>query len=257
MNRYFFEISYDGTNFFGWQIQPTERTVQGTIEDVLFKLCSLKHIQIVGCGRTDTGVHAKKYFFHADMELKMDEEKFMYKLNCMLPQSISVQSLQQVNNNLHARFDAKLRTYRYFIHPKKDPFKKSFSWFISQSLDFELMQKAANTLIGTQDFEAFSKKHTDVKSHICNVSNACFLDQKQGVVFEISANRFLRNMVRAIVGTLIEVGLRKLSIEDFQKILDSRDRQKAAASAPSEGLYLWDVIYPIQRDPHLQSKPHD
>lgn len=245
MNRYFFEISYDGKDFFGWQSQPTEPTVQDTIENALYKLCSLTQVPIVGCGRTDTGVHAKKYFFHANLNLKMSTIDFMYKLNAMLPKSIAVNNIQEVVPKLHARFNAELRTYRYFIHSKKDPFKKSFSWMISQSLDTNKMQEAANLLIGNKDFEAFSKKHTDVKNHMCTVSKASLSVFENEIVFEISANRFLRNMVRAIVGTLVEVGLNKLSLEDFKKIIASKDRQKAAASAPANGLYLWDVVYPI------------
>ena len=245
MNRYFFEISYDGKDFFGWQSQPNESTVQDTIENALYNLCSLKQVPIVGCGRTDTGVHAKKYFFHADLNLKMSPTDFVYKLNAMLPKSIAVHKIQEVDPKLHARFNAELRTYRYFIHSKKDPFKKSFSCMISQSLDTNKMQEAANLLIGGKDFEAFSKKHTDVKNHICKVSNASISVFDNEIVFEISANRFLRNMVRAIVGTLVEVGLNKLSLEDFKNIIASKNRQKAAASAPAEGLYLWDVVYPI------------
>ena len=243
MPRYFFQISYEGTNFLGWQKQAKGATVQSSIEDSLSKLCSMKPISIIGCGRTDTGVHAKKYFFHVDLKEKVDTSQFKFKLNLMLEKTISIHKIFQVSDNLHARFNAKLRTYKYFIHFKKDAFKQHNSWWISQDIDLELMNKAAVLLIGKMDFEAFSKKHTDVKTHICTITKADFTSIDNGIVFEISANRFLRNMVRAILGTLIEVGLHKVSLEEFQQIITSKSRQNAAASAPASGLFLWDVVY--------------
>lgn len=244
MPRYFFEASYEGTDFLGWQKQTQEPTIQGSIEKEIGKLCSLKTIPITGCGRTDTGVHAKTYFFHADFEMEIDTTHFIFKLNLMLPKSISIQNIFKVEEDMHARFSAKLRTYRYFIHQEKDPFKTTSSWWITQNLDVDKMRKAAKLLKGTLDFEAFSKKHTDVNNHICSVKEALLFENKNELVFEISANRFLRNMVRAIVGTLIEIGTNKMSIDEFQRVIDSKSRQQAGASAPSTGLFLWDISYP-------------
>lgn len=243
MPRYFFEISYNGTDFVGWQKQARGSTVQGNIENALSKLCSMKQIPITGCGRTDSGVHAKKYFFHADFDEYIDESQFKYKLNLMLQNSVAIHKIFHVSNDLHARFNAKRRTYKYFIHFQKDVFKKESSWWISQELDLELMTKAGHLLIGKKDFEAFSKKHTDVKTHICSVTKADFILNDNELIFEISANRFLRNMVRAIVGTIIEVGLHKITIQEFQDIITSKARQNASASAPAMGLFLWDVVY--------------
>ena len=243
MPRYFFEISYKGTNFIGWQKQAKGSTVQSNIEGALSKLCSMEPISIIGCGRTDTGVHAKKYFFHVDLNEKVDTSQFKFKLNLMLEKTIAIHKIFQVSDDLHARFNAKLRTYKYFIHFEKDPLKKDISWWISQDIDLDLMNKAAGLLVGTMDFEAFSKKHTDVKTHICTIQKAHFTFKDNEIVFEISANRFLRNMVRAIVGTLIQVGLNKISLEEFQQIIASKSRQNAAASAPASGLFLWDVVY--------------
>lgn len=243
MPRYFFEISYKGTDFVGWQKQAKGSTVQGNIENALSKLCSMKPISITGCGRTDTGVHAKKYFFHADFEEYINESQFKFKLNLMLENSIAIHKILLVSDDLHARFNAKQRTYKYFIHFEKNVFKKESSWWISQDLDLDLMKKAGNLLIGKKDFEAFSKKHTDVKTHICTLTKADFILKDNELIFEISANRFLRNMVRAIVGTLIEVGLHKITIQEFKDIIASKARQNAAASAPALGLFLWDVEY--------------
>lgn len=245
MPRYFFEISYEGTNFLGWQKQAKGTTIQGNIENSLSKLCSMKPTSIMGCGRTDSGVHAKKYFFHVDLAEEIDEAQFRFKLNLMLDNTIAVHKIFRVSDDLHARFNAVKRTYKYFIHFQKDAFKENNSWWISQNLDLELMNKAGSLLIGEMDFEAFSKKHADVKTHICTVTKADFILNGNELIFEISANRFLRNMVRAIVGTLVEVGLHKISLKEFQEIIASKSRQNAAASAPASGLFLWDISYPI------------
>mgnify|MGYP001330093793 CR=1 FL=1 len=243
MPRYFFEISYQGTNFLGWQKQEKGATVQSSIEVALSKLFSMEPISIMGCGRTDTGVHAKKYFFHVDLKEKINTSQFKVKLNLMLEKTIAIHKIFEVSDDLHARFNAKLRTYKYFIHVEKDVFKKDKSWWISKDIDLELMNKAAGLLVGEMDFEAFSKKHTDVKTHICKISKAHFTRNDNEIIFEISANRFLRNMVRAIVGTIVEVGLNKKSLHEFKNIIASKSRQNAAASAPALGLFLWDVVY--------------
>ena len=243
MFRYLFKISYDGSSYFGWQKQPEQNTIQQTIEENLSKIHSLQETNIIGCGRTDTGVHAKEYFFHWDSEEIIDKENIQYKLNKMLPKSIAIQSIREVTTDFHARFSAVKRTYRYFINGEKNPFVATQSWQISQNLNLQNMNNAAQLLIGEKDFSSFAKIHTDVNNHICNVSHAKWIANGNEVYFEISANRFLRNMVRAIVGTCVDVGLNKISIQEFQEIIESKDRQKGSGSAPPQGLFLWTVDY--------------
>jgi tRNA pseudouridine38-40 synthase len=243
MQRYFFEIAYNGSSFHGWQRQPNATSVQEVIEETFSKLHSGKDVPIVGCGRTDAGVHAKKYFFHVDLPEIANIEHLIFKLNRMFPKDIAVFNVHAVNEEYHARFDAKKRTYRYFIHQKKDPFKERVSLYFPKELNFESMNSAAKLLLGTQDFGSFSKLHTDVKTNICEVFSAEWLQSENETYFEISANRFLRNMVRAIVGTLIDVGMGKLNNDDVLSILASKDRQEASLSVPAHGLYLWDIEY--------------
>lgn len=243
MNRYFFEIAYNGSSFHGWQRQPNASSVQQVIEETFSKLNSGKEVPIVGCGRTDAGVHAKKYFFHVDLPEIENHEHLIFKLNRMFLKEIAVFNIIKVDNELHARFDAKNRTYRYFIHQQKDPFKDGLSLYFPQELDFQAMNAAAKLLLGKKDFGSFSKLHTDVKTNMCEVYSAEWLVSEQETFFEISANRFLRNMVRAIVGTLIDVGMGKLTSEDVFSILEAKDRQEASLSVPAHGLYLWDIEY--------------
>lgn len=241
MKRYFFEISYDGGAFFGWQIQPNQISVQQTIEEVLTKLNSQSPVSIVGCGRTDTGVHAESYIFHADLEHVPTD--LIYKMNKMLPTSVAVKQMWEVSPDLHARFSAVKRTYRYFVHTNKNPFKQAYSTYFPAKLDVEKMNEAAEYLIGTHDFTTFSKTNTDVKTHICEVFEAKWMATEDGYCFEYTANRFLRNMVRATVGTLFEVGLGKLSVIEFSEIFSSSDRSRCAGSAAPQGLYLWEIEY--------------
>ncbi|MFY7668670.1 MAG: tRNA pseudouridine(38-40) synthase TruA [Crocinitomicaceae bacterium] len=243
MKRYFFEIAYNGSSFHGWQRQPNATSVQEVIEYTFSKLQSGKEVPIVGCGRTDAGVHAKKYFFHVDLPEIANIEQFIFKLNRMFPRDIAVFNIIRVNEELHARFDAKNRTYRYFIHQKKDPFKEGLSLYFPHELDFEAMNAAAKLLLGKKDFGSFSKLHTDVKTNICEVYSAEWVVSEQEIYFEISANRFLRNMVRAIVGTLLDVGMGKLTFDDVIAILEAKDRQEASLSVPAHGLYLWYIEY--------------
>jgi len=243
MKRYFIEISYDGSDFFGWQRQPKQISVQEVIEDVLSKIHSNQPVSVVGCGRTDTGVHAKQYFLHVDLDEKNVDDQFVFKLNRMLPNSIVVHSIEVVDDQKHARFDAKKRMYRYFIHQKKDAFINDFSWHLPLEMDIDEMNKAAGFLLGQQDFTSFSKLHTDVKTNICNVYSAKWFKDEGQIYFEISADRFLRNMVRATVGTLIDVGTGKLTSEDVLKILEAKDRQAASMSVPAHGLFLWKIDY--------------
>lgn len=243
MHRYRIDLSYDGSDYFGWQRQPKSISLQETIEDAISKLFSNQPINVVGCGRTDTGVHAKHYVLHTDLPEIIDEKQFIFKLNRMLPESIAIHNIVKVSNDFHARFDAKMRTYRYFVHQSKDPFKVKFSWYLPQTIDIASMNKAAEHMLGKHDFTALSKTNTDVKTHYCEVSQAIWVQSDGDLYFEISADRFLRNMVRATVGTLVDVGLGKLTADEFNQIIENRDRQAASSSAPSNGLFLWKIEY--------------
>lgn len=244
MKRYFFEISYNGTSFYGWQRQPKQISVQEEIESALSKIYSNRTLSIVGCGRTDTGVHAKHYFFHVDLEEIESIDQFIFKLNRMLPNTIVIHGIREVEETAHARFDAKERTYRYFIHLKKDAFIHDLSWYFPQKIDFEKMNDAAKHLLGMQDFTSLSKLHTDVKTNICTVTKAHWVQTSECEwYFEIAADRFLRNMVRATVGTLLDVGLGKILPEEISKILDAKDRGAASTSVPAHGLFLWQIVY--------------
>lgn len=243
MQRYFIHLSYNGTSFFGWQRQPSEVSVQEVIEKELTKIHSNNEIKVFGCGRTDSGVHAKHFVLHVDLPQIKDEAKFIFKLNKMLPHSISIQKVETVADGKHARFNAKSRTYRYFIHQNKNPFNENLSWYIAKNIDILKMNEAAKTLLGKQDFTSLSKLHTDVKTNICTVSKAKWTTTENGFYFEITADRFLRNMVRASVGTLVDIGLGKLNTEDFATILEAKDRQAASTSVPAHGLFLWKVDY--------------
>jgi tRNA pseudouridine38-40 synthase len=246
MFRYFFEISYNGSDFFGWQKQPNQLAVQEVIEKALAQLYSCTSIAIVGCGRTDAGVHAYQYYFHADLINDQQERHLEFKLNRMLPLSIAVKKVFRVEDHSHARFSARLRTYRYFIHQKKDPFKEGLSLYYPQVLNFDQMNMAATRLIGKQDFTSFSKLHTDVKTNICAVTQAKWNQQDDDSwYFEISADRFLRNMVRSVVGTLLDIGSGKMRVEDIESVVVARDRGAASLSVPAHGLFLWEVNYGI------------
>ena len=243
MQRYFFELSYNGTDYFGWQRQPKEISVQQVIEDSLSKIQSNQEIKVVGCGRTDSGVHAKHFALHVELPTISDTDKMTFKLNRMLPDSIVISKIYSVNSELHARFSAKARTYRYYIHSAKNPFKKNLSWHVPQELNIDEMNKAAQKLLGKKDFTSFSKLHTDVKTNICNVTKAEWVKEADGIYFEISSDRFLRNMVRATVGTLMDVGFGKIKAESMSEILSAMNRQAASVSVPAHGLFLWKVDY--------------
>ena len=244
MRRYFFECSYNGGAFYGWQIQPKQISVQETIQKYMTRLNSNQPVVIVGCGRTDAGVHAHSSIFHIDFDREIDLSEWIYKLNKMLPTTISIKEGYEVTLDDHARFTAKKRTYRYFIHKTKTPFKHAYSTLYPYPLDFEAMNIAASFLIGTHDFTTFSKANTDVKTHICEVFGAKWIQvNEEEAYFEYTANRFLRNMVRATVGTLYEVGLGKITPSEFKEILQSQDRTKCGGSAAAQGLFLWKVEY--------------
>lgn len=244
MQRYKVDLAYNGTDFYGWQRQPREISVQEKIEDAFTKLNGNLAVSVVGCGRTDTGVHAQHYTLHVDLDLTLSEADLCYKLNKILPDSIVIQSISKAEEEFHARFDAKSRTYRYFIHQVKNPFKNEFSLYLPHPLDVKKMQEAAVLLLGKQDFTSFSKLHTDVKTNICTVYDAKWIVlENNEMYFEIKADRFLRNMVRAIVGTLLEVGQHKIKVEDIPTILEAKNRSEAKISVPAKGLFLWKVEY--------------
>jgi len=240
--RYFLELAYNGKNYFGYQIQPNQISVQEVIEDRLSKILR-KQISIVAAGRTDTGVHAKRMFVHFDYEEELTAE-IIKKLNSFLPKDIAVYHLFLMDEEAHARFDATSRSYNYYISPFKDPFSYESAWIFNRELDVDKMNNAAKLLIKQGDFGSFAKLHTDVKTNICDVREAFWRkNENNQLVFQITADRFLRNMVRAIVGTLVEVGLGKISIQEFNDIIEQKNRSSAGASAPAHGLYLVDVQY--------------
>lgn len=242
MPRYFITFSYDGTSYHGWQIQPHSISVQEELHKALSTL--LRHpIEVVGAGRTDTGVHARKMVAHFDFS-EIDCEQVVYKLNKILPKDIAVQRIEQVDGDMHARFSAKSRTYHYFVHLDKNPFNRAYSWQVYGQLDFGLMNKAANVLMEYEDFTSFSKSNTDTKTNNCIITYARWDRVEDGKWrFTITANRFLRNMVRAIVGTLVDVGRGKISIEQMRHIIEAKDRCQAGDSVPGNALFLVDVMY--------------
>lgn len=241
--RYFIELAYKGKNYFGWQRQPKQISVQEVLEEKLSTLLREK-ISIVGAGRTDTGVHAKQMYAHFDYEGSIENEKFVFKLNSFLPKDISIYRIFKVKDDAHARFDAVSRAYEYHIHVGKNPFLMDGSYQIYNDLDIDSMNEAGKLMYEYTDFKCFSKTKTDVRTYNCDVMKAEWEQRGSLLIFHVKADRFLRNMVRAIVGSLIEVGLGKKTIEDFRKVLESRDRGQAGTSVPANGLYLTEVIYP-------------
>ena len=243
--RYFITLSYDGTRYHGWQIQPNGDSIQQRLQEALSTLLR-QPVEVVGAGRTDTGVHARKMVAHFDFSpFKGELERVLaYKLNKLLPQDIAVQEVRQVPDDMHARFSATSRTYHYFIHTYKDPFLRDYSWQIPFKLDFEKMNEAAQVLLEYKDFTSFSKVNTDTKTNLCDIKEAYWEEVATGQWrFTITANRFLRNMVRAIVGTLVEVGRGRISIEEVRQIIKAKDRCSAGESVPGKGLFLVDIKY--------------
>ncbi len=241
--RYFFIISYNGANYHGWQIQQNATSVQEVIQEKLGLLLKV-NIDITGSGRTDTGVHALQQYFHADIEKEIDCEDFKYHLNAVLPHDIAVHDIRPVSENAHARFDAISRSYIYKLILNKDPFHLGLAYNYHRELDLEKLDQASKILIGKHDFEAFSKVKTQVNNFYCEVMNAFWQQDGNEFSFHIEANRFLRGMVRAIVGTLLMVNEGKIKKEYLHEILASRDRSKAGRSVKPEGLYLSEIKYP-------------
>ncbi|MEO5777579.1 MAG: tRNA pseudouridine(38-40) synthase TruA [Flavobacterium sp.] len=240
--RYFIELAYKGTNFHGWQYQPDADSVQETLNKALSLLLKTD-IDIVGAGRTDTGVHAKQMFAHFDSETEIDIPQLIHKLNSFLPKDIAVFNIIKVADEAHARFDATKRTYEYHIHTMKDVFENDGSYQFQLPLDIDKMNEACKILFKHTDFECFSKVNTDVHTFNCVIFEADWKQYGNKLVFTIAADRFLRNMVRAIVGTMINIGTGKISLSDFEKIIDSKDRSQAGFSVPAHGLYLTKIDY--------------
>lgn len=243
MKRYFLHLAYNGAKYHGWQIQPDAISVQEELE----KCLSLKlgeKIGVTGCGRTDTGVHARNFYAHFDTEKSISNcDDFVYRLNIFLPDDIVVYKCWEVDADFHARFDAKSRTYHYYITRTKNPFHTNDAFYYYGILDVGKMQEAANILFDYTDFTSFSKLHTQVKTNNCKIMEARFYEDDELLVFEIKADRFLRNMVRAVVGTLLEVGKGKLTLQQFRDVIENKNRCSAGTSMPAHALFLEDVEY--------------
>jgi tRNA pseudouridine38-40 synthase len=257
MPRYFIHMAYDGTDFFGWQIQPEQRTVQQVMEEALSTLLQ-ETVKVTGAGRTDTGVHASHFVAHFDTlrpitglegstvetGLKSHSlEDWVFKLNRFLPPDMAVFAIREVPGDLHARFSATYRTYHYHISRVKPLFDRSYAHYVFGKLDSKAIQHCCQIIMDSSDFTSFSKLHTDVKTHICKVYRADWATLEKGYRFEIKADRFLRNMVRSLVGTLLDVGKGKITGEEFRAIVEAKDRGRAGQSAPAQGLFLVDIGY--------------
>lgn len=252
MPRYFLRLSFDGTRYHGWQRQPGAMTVQQALEEALGTLTRAPGgiVAVTGAGRTDAGVHAAMMPAHIDLPSEpADIGAFIRSLNSLVGKDIAIHEMVRVADDAHARFDAVSRTYHYYVTLRKNPFASQYSWRCSSGLDFEAMNRAARLLLGRQDFGSFAKLHSDAKTNICNVTRAEWVavpgyDMADAMMFVITADRFLRNMVRAVVGTLVEVGRGKLDTEGFRRVIESGDRCAAGTSMPAQGLFLHHVGYP-------------
>ena len=241
--RYFVWFSYDGTAYHGWQIQPNGNSVQEELQRALSTLLR-EEISVTGAGRTDAGVHARQMVAHFDFSEAIDLEQLAYKLNRILPCDIAVDRVELVDDDMHARFSATSRTYHYYIHTKKDPFSRPYSTELHYELDFDKMNEAGRILMTYDDFGAFCKSHSDVKTTLCRVTKAEWVPTSEtSWYFEITANRFLRNMVRAVVGTLIDVGRGRLTLDDFRKVIEGKRRTEAGESMPANALFLENIRY--------------
>lgn len=240
--RFFVELSFNGKQYHGWQIQPNANTVQAELIRA-FSTILHQQVELVGAGRTDAGVHANQMFAHFDLDQGIDAERLISQLNCFLPYDIAIQKIFNVKDDAHARFDAISRTYQYFITNKKSPFAANCYYF-HKILDINTMNIACKYLLGKQDFTSFSKVHTQTYTNDCLISAAKWVQNDDGLVFTITADRFLRNMVRAIVGTLLEVGQKKIKADEIKNIIGKKDRSKAGVSVPAHALFLTKIEYP-------------
>lgn len=244
LQRYFLELAYDGTRYHGWQVQPNAISVQQKLNEALAILLR-QPIETTGAGRTDTGVHARQLYVHFDKEkLEIEHSKFETSLNALLPHDIAVKRMIPVHADAHARFDATQRSYEYHIHFHKNPFKHNYSWLVKGEVDVEAMNRAAVIMMEYTDFSCFSKSNTQVFTNNCKIVRAEWVRNNDGLVFHISADRFLRNMVRAIVGTCMMVGRKEIEPEGIRTIIESKNRSNAGTSVPACGLYLTEVKYP-------------
>jgi tRNA pseudouridine38-40 synthase len=240
--RYFLDIAYKGTAYHGWQSQDNALSVQMFIEKALSTILR-SEISIVGSGRTDTGVHAEQQIAHFDSPIPLDERTYLLKINSLLPYDIAIKKLYEVSDEAHARFDATERSYEYRICTQKNPFLKDLAYFFRPVLDIAQMNEAASKLLQYNDFQSFSKTGSSQKHYLCQLKRAEWVETPVGYTFHITANRFLYGMVRALVGTLLEVGVGKMSVDEFENIIQSKNRQHAKRSAPPEGLFLTKVVY--------------
>jgi tRNA pseudouridine38-40 synthase len=243
--RYFIKLSYKGTHYHGWQYQPNAISVQEDLEKA-FSLILRENISITGAGRTDTGVHAKNFIAHFEIEKELNSKQLkelIYKLNSYISKDIAIHDIYRVDDNMHARFDAKERTYQYFITTTKNPFTTESAWYVHGNLDVNKMNLACEILKEYSDFGSFAKLHSDNKTNICNLMEAHWEFKNELLVFTIKADRFLRNMVRAIVGTMVDIGQGKTSLDKLRKIVESRDRNQAGRSVPGHGLFLVEIKY--------------
>jgi tRNA pseudouridine38-40 synthase len=240
--RYFIKLAYNGTQYHGWQSQPNASSVQQTMNNA-FSVILNTEISLMGAGRTDTGVHAKEMYAHFDFETSFYIPTLIHKLNSFLPKDIVIFDIIIVADDAHSRFDATKRTYEYHINKFKDAFLQEQSWYFYQRLDLDLMNDASKILLKHTNFQCFSKVNTDVNTFDCSIFEARWTQENDKLIFTISANRFLRNMVRSIVGTLINIGLHKITLDDFEKIIESKNRENAGFSVPAHGLYLTKIEY--------------
>ena len=240
--RYFLELEYFGKAYHGWQRQPTAISVQEVVENSLGTLLQ-EEIEIVGAGRTDAGVHARQIFAHFDSEVNLSRE-FIFRLNSLLPKDIAVKDLRHVKPEAHARFDATSRSYEYWITTHKNVFVTDSAHLVHRDLDVEKMNEAAQILLEYENFKCFSRSRTDVRTYNCRIDRAEWVQEREMIVFHITADRFLRNMVRAIVGTLLDIGQSKLEVKELHRIIKSENRSEAGASVPAHGLYLTGINYP-------------
>jgi len=245
MYRYFIKLAYNGARYHGWQIQQGVITVQEELNRAISLLLK-EEVNLTGCGRTDTGVHAREFYAHFDVEKEFDPQQIAFKLNAFLPRDIVIYWIEKVRPEANARFDAVSRTYEYRICRKKDPFENEFSYNLFVELDLDLMNKGSKMLLNYKDFECFSKVKTCVNNFLCDIYSAEWKTEGHILTFTITANRFLRNMVRAIAGTLLELGQHKITLEDIDRIILSKDRGEAGTSVPAKGLFLSRVSYPDQ-----------
>ncbi|MGQ9848140.1 MAG: tRNA pseudouridine(38-40) synthase TruA [Bacteroidales bacterium] len=243
--RYFIEIAFDGTKYHGWQKQSNGISIQQVIEEKI-SLKLKNNICVIGCGRTDTGVHARQFFLHFDWHQRLVLEEFQHNLNRFLPDDIAVKSIHIVKPDAHARFSAVERTYKYYIETKKNPFNRQYSLEFTLPLNIDLMNRACELLLNNDDFTSFSKSHGGQHNNICKLTK-CYWEKKDNqLIFTISSNRFTRNMVRSIVGTMIDIGREKISILQFKDIIESRNRRFAGQSVEAKGLFLEEVVYPLE-----------